>query len=163
MTEAVMKPFIVIGVDGSEPSKDAVRWAAKQAELTGAELHAVTADLRLPRRLLRCRFRGASAKDARGGCSRNAGPNTAGAGDRPRDRGSSGSGAHRCVPVLRPACRRQPWTWGVHRNAPRVGQPAVCSARDLPGTRRTLVPPSHNRHIVVTLACAAQRREHGLR
>lgn len=43
MTEAVMRPVIVIGVDGSEPSKDAVRWAAKQAELTGAELHAVTA------------------------------------------------------------------------------------------------------------------------
>ena len=43
MTEAAMRPVIVIGVDGSEPSKDALRWAAKQAELTGAELHAVTA------------------------------------------------------------------------------------------------------------------------
>ena len=30
MTEAGMRPVIVIGVDGSEPSKDAVRWAAKR-------------------------------------------------------------------------------------------------------------------------------------
>jgi nucleotide-binding universal stress UspA family protein len=34
---------IVVGVDGSEPSKDALRWAARQAELTGAELLAITA------------------------------------------------------------------------------------------------------------------------
>jgi len=89
MTEAGMKPFIVIGVDGSEPSKDAVRWAAKQAELTGAELHAVTAwrfppTYGYPVDYSDVDFAGASAKDARGGCSRNAGPNTAGAGDRPR-------------------------------------------------------------------------------
>jgi nucleotide-binding universal stress UspA family protein len=32
---------IVVGVDGSEPSKDALRWAARQAELTGAELRVV--------------------------------------------------------------------------------------------------------------------------
>jgi nucleotide-binding universal stress UspA family protein len=34
---------IVAGVDGSEDSKQALRWAARQAELTGAEVHAVTA------------------------------------------------------------------------------------------------------------------------
>lgn len=34
---------IVVGVDGSEPSKDALRWAARQAELTGARLRAVAA------------------------------------------------------------------------------------------------------------------------
>jgi nucleotide-binding universal stress UspA family protein len=32
---------IVVGVDGSESSKDALRWAAHQAELTGASLEAV--------------------------------------------------------------------------------------------------------------------------
>ena len=34
---------IVVGVDGSEPSKRALRWAIGQAELTGAEVHAVSA------------------------------------------------------------------------------------------------------------------------
>lgn len=34
---------IVVGVDGSESSKDALRWAKVQADLTGAELVAVTA------------------------------------------------------------------------------------------------------------------------
>lgn len=34
---------IVVGVDGSESSKDALRWAKKQADLTGDELVAVTA------------------------------------------------------------------------------------------------------------------------
>lgn len=32
---------IVVGVDGSEESKDALAWAARQAELTGATLQAV--------------------------------------------------------------------------------------------------------------------------
>lgn len=32
---------IVVGVDASEPSKDALRWAARQAELTGDELRVV--------------------------------------------------------------------------------------------------------------------------
>ena len=34
---------IVVGVDGSEPSRDALRWARTQAEATGAELVAVAA------------------------------------------------------------------------------------------------------------------------
>jgi nucleotide-binding universal stress UspA family protein len=34
---------IVVGVDGSEPSKEALRWAARQAGFTGATLEAVTA------------------------------------------------------------------------------------------------------------------------
>ena len=34
---------IVVGVDGSDGSIDALRWAARQAELTGAVLHVVTA------------------------------------------------------------------------------------------------------------------------
>lgn len=32
---------IVVGVDGSEASQDALRWAARQADLTGASLQAV--------------------------------------------------------------------------------------------------------------------------
>ncbi len=35
--------WIVVGVDGSEPSKDALRWAARQAQVTGARLRAVMA------------------------------------------------------------------------------------------------------------------------
>ncbi|HVC71471.1 MAG TPA: universal stress protein [Acidimicrobiales bacterium] len=34
---------IVVGVDGSEPSREALEWAARQAELTGARLSVVTA------------------------------------------------------------------------------------------------------------------------
>jgi len=34
-------PVVVVGVDGSDGSRDAVRWAAEQARLTGAELRAV--------------------------------------------------------------------------------------------------------------------------
>jgi nucleotide-binding universal stress UspA family protein len=35
--------YIVVGVDGSGCSKDALRWAARQAELTGAAVDAVMA------------------------------------------------------------------------------------------------------------------------
>ncbi|GAA1988478.1 universal stress protein [Catenulispora subtropica] len=41
MTESSNAPFIVVGVDGSEGSAEALRWAAEQARLTGAELHVV--------------------------------------------------------------------------------------------------------------------------
>jgi nucleotide-binding universal stress UspA family protein len=34
---------IVVGVDGSESSKEALRWAIRQAKLTGASVEAVTA------------------------------------------------------------------------------------------------------------------------
>ena len=34
---------IVVGVDGSEPSKLALRWAIRQAKLTGASVDAVIA------------------------------------------------------------------------------------------------------------------------
>jgi nucleotide-binding universal stress UspA family protein len=36
------KRTIVVGVDGSEPSRGALTWALRQAELTGARLVAVT-------------------------------------------------------------------------------------------------------------------------
>lgn len=36
-------PRIVVGVDGSESSKQALRWALRQAEATGSVLEAVTA------------------------------------------------------------------------------------------------------------------------
>ena len=35
-------PTIVVGVDGSDPSKRALTWAAHQAKLTGAQLNVVT-------------------------------------------------------------------------------------------------------------------------
>ena len=35
--------YIVVGVDGSDCSKDALRWAARQAELTGATVDAIMA------------------------------------------------------------------------------------------------------------------------
>jgi len=39
---AATPPMIVVGVDGSEASKRALRWAADQAKLIGAELKVVT-------------------------------------------------------------------------------------------------------------------------
>jgi len=42
MTESVgSQGLIVVGVDGSDCSKDALRWAARQAELTGATVDAI--------------------------------------------------------------------------------------------------------------------------
>ncbi|UUN25627.1 universal stress protein [Streptomyces sp. FIT100] len=41
------QPLVVVGVDGSEVSIEALRWAARHAELTGAVLRVVTA-WRLP-------------------------------------------------------------------------------------------------------------------
>ena len=43
MTSDANRTVIVAGVDGSHCSLEALRWAARQAELTGAELHAVMA------------------------------------------------------------------------------------------------------------------------
>jgi nucleotide-binding universal stress UspA family protein len=40
--DAGVRPTIVVGVDGSEPSRRALRWAVKQATLSGAELDIVT-------------------------------------------------------------------------------------------------------------------------
>ena len=45
MSQAADKPVhaIVVGVDGSEPSLAALRWAGRQARLTGAQLKVITA------------------------------------------------------------------------------------------------------------------------
>lgn len=43
-------PVIVVGIDGSDASKDALRWAAHQAQLAGASLRAVmTRDIPMSR------------------------------------------------------------------------------------------------------------------
>jgi nucleotide-binding universal stress UspA family protein len=42
MSEPTAAPVIVVGVDGSDSSAQAVRWAAEQASLTGAALRAVS-------------------------------------------------------------------------------------------------------------------------
>ncbi|MBR7827142.1 universal stress protein [Actinospica sp. MGRD01-02] len=43
MVEDEIAPFIVVGVDGAASSREALRWAARQARLTKAELHAIRA------------------------------------------------------------------------------------------------------------------------
>jgi nucleotide-binding universal stress UspA family protein len=43
MTEQSDRPRIVVGIDGSELSIDALRWAVQQSRYTGAEVQAVTA------------------------------------------------------------------------------------------------------------------------
>lgn len=43
MTDINSSPRIVVGVDGSEPSKRALRWALRQAQLTGASVEAIHA------------------------------------------------------------------------------------------------------------------------
>lgn len=47
MTDDTTSPLIVVGVDGSAGSREALRWAVAQAELTGADVQAVLA-WRLP-------------------------------------------------------------------------------------------------------------------
>jgi nucleotide-binding universal stress UspA family protein len=42
MTETVNQPRIVVGIDGSESSKQALRWAVEQARLVGATVDAIT-------------------------------------------------------------------------------------------------------------------------
>lgn len=42
MTENETKPVVVVGVDGSQSSKDALRWAANYAELSGGAVRVVT-------------------------------------------------------------------------------------------------------------------------
>lgn len=48
MTETVSTPFVVVGIDGSPSSKEALRWAANYAALSGAEVHAVITWRELP-------------------------------------------------------------------------------------------------------------------
>ena len=43
MTDTTSSPRIVVGVDGSEPSKQALKWAAQIARTLGAQLDVVTA------------------------------------------------------------------------------------------------------------------------
>jgi nucleotide-binding universal stress UspA family protein len=43
MAENMRQRRIVVGIDGSEQSKDALQWAMRQAELTGAVLDAINA------------------------------------------------------------------------------------------------------------------------
>ncbi|MFE0577497.1 universal stress protein [Streptomyces sp. NPDC058874] len=43
MSEHTTEPLIVVGVDGSSHSGEAVRWAVEQARLTGGRVHAVMA------------------------------------------------------------------------------------------------------------------------
>lgn len=45
MSDDGARPVIVVGADGTDLSIEAVRWAAQQARLTGADLVAVTAYL----------------------------------------------------------------------------------------------------------------------
>jgi nucleotide-binding universal stress UspA family protein len=42
-TQAERRPIVLVGVDGSASAAHALRWAYRQAQLTGAELHAVSA------------------------------------------------------------------------------------------------------------------------
>lgn len=43
MREPTIEPLIVVGVDGSNHSKEALRWAVAQAAMTGGRVHAVMA------------------------------------------------------------------------------------------------------------------------
>lgn len=47
MTDDTSTPLIVVGVDGSAGSREALQWAVAQAELSGAAVQAVKA-WRLP-------------------------------------------------------------------------------------------------------------------
>lgn len=42
-SEDAGRPAIIVGVDGSDDSREALLWAVRQARLTGAEVHALTA------------------------------------------------------------------------------------------------------------------------
>ena len=129
---------IVVGVDGSVPSKAALSWAVEQGRLTGAVVEAVIAwefpatygypvpvsgvnweqlaQQVVSRGYSRCRRRRRRGRQVtlqgRGGERR--------------------PGAAGCVSRSRAAGRRQPRPWRIRRGAARVDRPALRASRHLP-------------------------------
>jgi universal stress protein family protein len=109
---------IVVGIDGSEDSKNALRWAARQAELTATTLEAVTA-WQLPvtfgtvwqmpitygksHDLSQVDFTAEAKEDTGRGAPGRAGPEPTRVGDAPARQRASDAGAHRGL-----ATRRSP-------------------------------------------------------
>lgn len=134
---------VVVGVDGSGPSQEALRWAARHARLTGAVVEAVCvwetpsevgwAELRPPRPDSTWRTPGGASPTASRPCSVTPGrlrrARDPGAG---RSVGSPGEG----VRGRRPAGGRQQGTRSLRAGRAGLRQPAVRSARRVPGGGR---------------------------
>jgi len=136
---------IVVGVDGSEASRDALRWAAQQAALTGAHLRVVMA-WHIAQRVLAAPPRGhrprtGNARRPRQDPPRNARGHTDNIGEHGGRRRPPRPSPDRPIPRRRPACRRQPWPRRVHGDAPRIRERTLCLSRRLPRRRRTTQDP----------------------
>jgi len=137
MTSDISTPLIVVGVDGSAGSREALQWAVAQAELSGAAVQAVMA-WRLPeayavvsrdyeadaRHELQTAIEETLGPDQRSRVTSLVTPRPA----RPCPRGRVAP-----RPVAR---RRQSWSWGTHREICRLGQRALCLPRRMPGSGR---------------------------
>ena len=125
---------IVVGVDGSEPSIEALRWAARQAEATRAALHVVTAwtfpneptafgivpDLPLrPDQLaeVESNLNEAIGRIVPAGASIEVTARVV--------TGRASDGPHRGVTGRGPARGWQPWTWRGCGGAARIGERAL--------------------------------------
>jgi hypothetical protein len=137
MTGGANRPLIVVGVDGSPCSVEALRWGARQAELTGGEVHALTA-WSLPE------IYSYTPRDFETEARKtldDAILQALGAGPSVEVRADvvEGHAAETLTAASRGGAtsrRRQPRPRRVHRDAPRVGQPALRHARALPRRRR---------------------------
>jgi len=141
---------IVVGVDGSAASKEALRWAARQAALTRANLDVVIA-WRPPVtygyavETSDADFEGRARETIDSLVSEVLGS------DVPTSVRTSVTEGHP-APVLIEAARggpargRQPWPWGVQRNAVGLHEHALRAPRDLPcargATLHTVLRPS---------------------
>jgi hypothetical protein len=146
---------IVVGVDGSEPAKAAMRWALTQARLTDATVEAVTAwqdpamsgfsygwspmlydgdsIATLTEKTLNETDRGSDRWPGQRSARRNQDPSGPGPSG-PGDGQSLGRGSA--------ARARKPGPQHVRRDSPRFGQPTLCATRALSrGRDSTLTAP----------------------
>ena len=128
---------IIVGVDGSPSSKEALRWAGGQARLTGQEFHAViTWEVPVAHEgwgVGEFDWAGHATETLQKSAANVLGEPGAPRGRAARDPGTPGEGAHRSGRGRRPACRRLPRPRRLRGPGGGIGEPAPGRARSLPG------------------------------